>query len=390
MRASRIGAGRRSSWGPPRSTPSRFFGTTTSVSFDDTTARMEWAECWLEPTPVPPELARDVRRMTGGVVPAWATHLARVPWVVRATGRFAEKRIAYMPLELWDLIAFVVSQDNSCRFCYGATRAMLSVRGYRDDQIDRLERDVHLADLTRAERAALDFARKVSHANPRPAAADRMALAVAGLSAPAVAEIAYATAATGFPNRISTFFALRPEAIERWVRNPLFRLVRPIAARMMRGKHKRPRPAPSAGPCGDVVAALGDAPAATTLRTTIDEALASPVLPRRTKLLMLGVIGRALGCDRSEIEAREALADEGLGRADVDTILTNLGSPMLDRRDALLVPFARETVRYQNGIIQRRVRELASTLSLDEVVEAAGVAALANVVARLSVLLETC
>jgi hypothetical protein len=36
------------------------------------------------------------------------------------------------------------------------------------------------------------------------------------------------------------------------------------------------------------------------------------------------------------------------------------------------------------------VRELADALSLDEVIEAVGVAALANVVARLSILLDTC
>jgi len=54
------------------------------------------------------------------------------------------------------------------------------------------------------------------------------------------------------------------------------------------------------------------------------------------------------------------------------------------------VPFARETVRYQPLAIQRRTRELARELSIEEVIEAAGVAALANAVGRLSVLLETC
>lgn len=351
---------------------------------------MDWAECWLEPSVVPRDLARDVRQMTGGLVPSWATHLAPVPWVVRATGRFVEKRVAYMPLELWDLIGLVVSQDNSCRFCYGATRAILKVLGYDDDRIDRLERDIHLADLTAAEQAALDFARKVSHANPRPTTADRTALTAAGLSSGAIAEIAYAAASSGFPNRIATFFALRPEPFERWVRRPVFRLVRPFVARSLRGRHVPPRTAPAGGACGDVVAALGDAPAASTLRVIIDEALASPVLPRRTKLLMFAVIGRALGCDRSEREATGSLAAEGLEPADVAEILANLGSPRLDRRDAMLVPFARETVRYQNIPVQRRVRELTRTLPLEEVIEAVGVTALANVVARLSVLLETC
>ena len=87
---------------------------------------------------------------------------------------------------------------------------------------------------------------------------------------------------------------------------------------------------------------------------------------------------------------RDGLATEGLTSADVDGILTNLGSDKLDRRDALLVPFARETVRYQTGPIQRRTRELARDLPTDEVLEAVGVTALANAVGRASILLETC
>ena len=363
---------------------------TASVSFAETAASMEWSDCWLAPTTVPPDLAREVRQKTGGVTPPWATHLASVPWVVRATARFVERRVAYMPVELWDLIGLVVSQDNSCRFCYGATRAILSVLGYQDDQIDRLGRDVHLADLTPPQRVALEFARKVSHANPRPTSADRAALVAAGLSAPAIGEIAYTAVASVFCNKVCTFFALRPIPLERWVQNPFFRLVRPFAAHALRGTHVAPVPIPAPGPCGDVVGALGDAPGAATIRATIDDALASPVLPRRTKLLMLAAIGRALGCERSEREAREVLAGEGLAPTDVDDILANLGSPRLDRRDALLVPFARETVRYRNRVIQDRVRELAQVLSLDEAIEAAGIASLANAVARLSVLLETC
>jgi alkylhydroperoxidase family enzyme len=151
-----------------------------------------------------------------------------------------------------------------------------------------------------------------------------------------------------------------------------------------------PLPQPNSGPCADVVAALAGSPAAHTVRTVVDEALGSPILPRRTKLLMLAVIGRALGCDHSEEEARAQLLGEGFTAADLDEVLANLGSPKLDRRDALLVPFARETVRYQVTSIQRRTRELARALSTEEVIEAVGIAALANAVGRLSVLLETC
>jgi AhpD family alkylhydroperoxidase len=340
---------------------------------------------------MPRELAAEVRRLTGGIVPAWATHTASVPWIGRALGLITRKHIAYMPLPLFGLIALVVSQDNSCRYCYSNTRTILRTLGYSDDQIDRIARDVHLSDLTRPEQVALEFARKVSHANPRATAFDRDALSRAGYPPPVIAEIAYAAAFQGFPNRISTFLALPSEPFMRMLDHPLARLIRPLIASKFRGKHAPAEPTPAGiGPVAEIIAALGDSPTAQTVRTVVDIALASPVLPRRTKLLMFAVIGRALGCDHSEDEARAGLGADGLSSDDVDEILANLGSAKLDRRDALLVPYARETVRYQTGAIQRRTRALAQELPTDEVIEAVAIAALANSLARLSVLLETC
>src|SRR5262249_15131750 len=110
----------------------------------DAAATMEWGDCWLEPGPVPPAIAREIRRAPGGARPQWASRLAPVPWVVRAMARGIRNPAAYMPPALWDLISFVVSRDNSCRYCYGVTRTILHVVGYRDDAIDRIERDVHL------------------------------------------------------------------------------------------------------------------------------------------------------------------------------------------------------------------------------------------------------
>jgi alkylhydroperoxidase family enzyme len=147
---------------------------------------------------------------------------------------------------------------------------------------------------------------------------------------------------------------------------------------------------PNGGPCADVVAALEGSPLAHAMRQTIDEAMASPILPRRTKLLMIAVVARALGCDHAEAEARAGLAPDGLAPLDVDAILRNLGSPRLDAREALLVPWARETVRYRTLAIQERTRELAHHMELPAVIEAVGIASLANAIARLSILVDTC
>jgi AhpD family alkylhydroperoxidase len=353
---------------------------------------MEWGECWLDPVPVPRELRADLKRRTGGIVPEWGPRLAPVPWVVRANAMMVQERVAFMPVGLWDLIGFVVSQANSCRYCYGMTRTILRVLGYREQQIDQIERDVHLGDLTRGEATALAFARKLTTANPRPTPADRDALERAGHDRPAIAEITCATAFAGFPNRIATCFAIPPEPFEGFAMGPIGRLLRPIIARRIRGRRVAPvaLPAPNDDPCARLVAVLAGSPFAPVVREIVDAALASPVLPRRTKLLMIAVIARALGCAYCEDEARHGLGPEGFTAADVDEVLANLGSAKLDARDALLVPFARETVRYQTGALQRHTRELARHLAMDEVIEAVGVAALANSIGRLSVLLETC
>jgi len=160
----------------------------------------------------------------------------------------------------------------------------------------------------------------------------------------------------------------------------------------MRGRRVPPMlpPSPNPDPFARLVTAVAGSPFARILRDIVDQAMASPVLPRRTKLLMIAVIARAVGCAYCESETRAGLGVEGLDSGAVDEILAILGSAKLDGRDALLIPFARETVRYQIAGIQRRTRNLARELTTEEVIEAVGIAALANSLARLSVVLEPC
>ena len=353
-------------------------------------ADMEWEESLLPPVPVPADLEAYVRRQFG-VVPGWLARVAPAPWLARAWAALVRSPVAHLPPALCDLVALVVSQDNSCRYCFGAQRAVLRLLGYREAYIARLERDFLVAELSAADQAALDFARRVSRADPRPSRPDRERLAAAGFSAPAVAELTFTAAATIFANRIATLLALPPEPLEKMVDRPLVRLLRPLIARRLRKPPRGPEPLPQPndGPYAPVVAALDGAPAARVLRRAIDDAWASEVLPRRTKTLVFAVVARALGCARSEVESRVALEREGLGARDVDEVLATLASARLDAREARLVPFARETVRYHRTVpIQRRMREVARGLEPAETLEAIGVVALANAVCRLSVLLD--
>lgn len=114
-----------------------------------------------------------------------------------------------------------------------------------------------------------------------------------------------------------------------------------------------------------------------------------PLLPSRAKALTFAIVGKALGCEQSQLEARRLLAGEGLGPAEASEILANLSSPLLDPVEASLVTFARETVWYQPAQIQRKARHLSDAIGQARFLEAAGLAALANAVCRLGAVLAS-
>lgn len=352
---------------------------------------VEWGECLVPPAAVPREMEAEVRRVVGGV-PGWLPRLAPCPWLVNAATAFVRRPIAFAPLDLCDLVSLTVSQDNSCRYCYGAQRAILRIHGFGDEYIDRLVRDFHVADLSPAERAALDFARRVTRADPRPGRGEFEAVVRAGMPREAVLEVAAVVASSNFANRWATLLALPSEPLEQMVMHPLFRFVRPLVSWRMRRRHQEPATAPisSDGPCARVVGALGRSPSARVFRDIIDAAWGSGVLPGRTKTLMLGVVGKVLGCRHTEDETRSLLAREGFSPSELDDVFNTLGSSRLDACEARLVPFARETVRYQPIVIQRRLREVARGFSAEEILETVGVLALANAVCRLSTVLDAC
>ena len=244
-----------------------------------------------------------------GVVPGWLPRTAPVPWLSRTFARFPSARYQHIRSELADFIALVVSQDNSCRYCYGIQRALFKVFGYPDERIDQLERDLHTADLPPGERAALDFARKLSRANPRPGPGDVEALRRAGFDDAGIAEVAYTAAAASVMNRCATLLALPPERFESIVRRPVFRLLRPFVARRMR-RHKPPTfpppPRPDRGPCAKIVAALGDVARCRRAAAHRRRGLGAPVLPRRTKALVLAVVGPRARLSASETRGPRA------------------------------------------------------------------------------------
>jgi len=170
-------------------------------------------------------------------------------------------------------------------------------------------------------------------------------------------------------------------------------LLSPITGRRIRSWQRRGTretlpPDLRGGPFGTLVARLDGLPAASKLRHTLDAAFDSPLLSRRAKALVFAVVAHGLSCPHSEQEAARLLAEEGLATGEIGEILSHLSSRALDPLEALLVPFARETVRYEPIQVQRRAQALRAQLETPQFVEVVGVAALANALCRLWLALD--
>lgn len=350
---------------------------------------IEWEECLLEPRR-DAQLEREARRAMG-LVPPFVRLFAPCPWIARSIlhGNFRRDQLVHVDLALADLIFLAVSQDNSCRYCYTAQRSILRVLGFEEERIQRLEVASSSPEADPHDRLALDFARRISRANPPPSRAERAALVGAGCADEAVKEIAYVAASTVMSNRLTTLPALPMETAEPdrlWY----VKLLRPLLARRLRSRRGQPerlRPELKSGPYAYVTLQLDGLPAARVLREVLDQAFESPILPLRAKALIFAVVARGLDSGRAEDEAKGLLASIDLDAAGAEEVLAHLASPKLDAIEAALVPFARETIRYRSSDIQRRARKLREGLSVEQFLEVVGIVALANAVCRLSLVL---
>jgi AhpD family alkylhydroperoxidase len=355
---------------------------------------IEWEACLLEPASSP-EFERRFRKETG-FSNRDVRYFAGVPWLEDAEIAFNRNGLlvrVVLDSELGDLAGMAVSQDNSCRYCFAMTRAFLRHNGMPERRIASLEQDMLTAEFNPAERSAIEFARRLSRSNPLVTPADLEPLREHGFEELAIRELCAQVLVHMFYNRVSTLCALPPQRVERLPDRWWIKLMRPILGRIVSRYERRSprvplRPDQRKGPFSEIVVALDGLPAAGALRAAIDGMLASPVLARRAKGLMIAVVARSLGCSYSDAQARQILREEGLEGAALEEILAHLASPALDPVETRLVPFARETVWYQPATLQRKARSLCESLARAELIETAGVVALANGLGRLGFLAQ--
>jgi len=344
---------------------------------------IEWEACWLEPRR-DAALERALRD-EHGVVPPSVAYFSGSPWLASSILALERVERLHVAPELGDLVALAVAEDNSCRYCYAMQRTMMRLQGFGSARIRELETSRFAGSLPPEECAALELARCISRADPR-AAEEGERLRALGWRADAVAELSFLAAVHVFMNRISTLLALPVARAERVSRLPGLGLAAPLARRFFRRRVRHAPPlaaAECAGPWAHLVEALAGLPAGRVLRRVLDDACASPALPRPTKLLVFAVVARTLGAEASEREAARLLDECGVAPATLASALRHLHAPELDAVDAAVVPFARETVRYRPAEVQRQARALLPLLGPERLVDLVGVAALANAVCRL-------
>jgi AhpD family alkylhydroperoxidase len=336
-----------------------------------------------------------VRSELGGL-PYGIPYFAASPWIVHSLVAIStyRLRLVYVDFALADIVSLAVSQDNSCRFCYATQRMLMRLQGLSEARIRELEGDMLKARFAPREKVALDFARAISRASPLACDTDKIRLSDAGWQEGAIRELAFLAAAHVYFNRLHTLPAIPPERSEKMSSHWSLPLLAPVVSRLLRSRRVRGEaeslpPEMHCGTYSYLVLALAGLPAARALRRLLDEAWASPVLEQRTKALIFAVIARGLGCALSEREASRLLLEAGLTEDEINTILAHLGSPALDPVDAAIVPFARETIRYRPVEIQRCARTLREKIPPSAFLEVLGMAALANAVCRLGVVVPT-
>jgi alkylhydroperoxidase family enzyme len=348
---------------------------------------VDWETCLIEPHS-DRALESYARRKAGMPYPG-VRYFTPVPWLARAVVDLHPEYGLLMHLDqsVADLLALVVSQENSCRFCYAAVRGMLWSQGMSEARIQRVEHDFARADLAPRTVAAITFGRSQSRSGPAGAREARETLRRAGFSDEETREIAYTVAVSDFCNRVYTIPAIPSRALERMPDQIYIRLLRPLIRRVIEGHRVRGRAVPLESapsyPYGRLVKAYAGSPIAPRLGQAIEAMWASSHLTRRCKLLILAVVARGLGCQVCALEIGEALQREDLDEPALEHILMHLDSPALDDIERLLLRFARETIWYEPAALQRRARALRDRLSNHQFLEAIGVVSLANGLCRM-------
>ncbi|MBI5610282.1 MAG: hypothetical protein HY902_15500 [Deltaproteobacteria bacterium] len=358
---------------------------------DPALLRIAWSDPLVGPAQSP-EFERRVRAFSGLPATDSVRPLGWAPWLAELSIAPMVRPCTSLDQDYMLLAVLVGAQSHACRFCYGALVAVLRISGIDDQLLLEVEQEIQRADLPAQQRQGLEFVRKASLADPRHSRGPAE-LRAAGFTAPQVAELTFLVSLEAITSRLATPLALAPVELEAWRKTWWGRLFRPVLAFATRRAQRQHRlksltTAEAAGPFAELLQCLAPSPSARLLRRAIDECLASPLCPLRTKVLAMAVVARAAGCSYTEKTARSLCHRAGLDPALLDEVLAHLGSASLSAFEGRAVRYARRSFRYEVTQIQEIARELAQDVEPAVLVDFIGAVALANGLVRLSILLE--
>jgi alkylhydroperoxidase family enzyme len=348
---------------------------------------IQWSKPFIPPL-VDKALEKKTKKMLPpGPYPEVYRLIAHRRWLLEiSTVLLARPLVVDMPLELPPIINLIACQENSCRFCYGAQKAGLRLMGYDESDLRKLELDIYEGD--EKMRVLADFVRALSRSNPRPAKREYDALKEAGYSDNIISEVVFKTTVTCFNNRFATLAAAPPmTAIEDLSTSFFSRLVRPIYKAAFKPKKVSPSPDfDTSGFLGELIDPVRNHPGAKWLRDAIDYCFDSDMISRETKLLMLGVLAKALSCEYCMDASCGALRELGKSAEEISHLLENLGAGSPGSETAHLLQWVRKTIRYIPIQVQNDTKDLMEKIGVEKTVEAIGVAAVINMLARLAML----
>src|SRR3984893_286972 len=200
-----------------------------------------WEACLVEPHP-DRGMATAPRRKTGIPVPS-IRYFASVPWLARALLDLHPEYglLIHLDQNVADLLTLVVSQENSCRFCYAAQRALLWGQGMSEARIQRVEPELSAGLAPRAA-AAIAFGRAQSRIGPAGARDALQALRRAGFGDDEMKEIAFTVGAAAVFNRAHPAPASPARPGGRMPDQVHMRLLRPLINRILQRHRFRGRP----------------------------------------------------------------------------------------------------------------------------------------------------
>ena len=357
---------------------------------------IEWSEPLL-PYVQDPEFDKTVKSTLGMVTEVYH-RVASNHWLREVCLLSDSYKVRHVPSRMFFLGGMITAQENACRYCYGALRALLRLQGYQESFITRLESDLKMAELDEKESAFTQFCRNLARSNPRPSKKDRDQLIQMGYSPLVVNEMAVCIAIACFYNRVCTLIACPPEQkLERLAGSFFGGVLSKIAGRLIRHMFISKRvdkkgdtnaPKIGAHPFAPLIRELEGVPSAGIIEQMLAGALAPGVIPVKTKALMFLVVARQLNCKFCTAGSEQLLKEQGLTAAEIKEAVESLGGKGLDPSLSSILDWTRDTVRYHPIKIQKKTEGLLEKIGPDALLEIVGTAAVANSTVRLAMLIQ--